>query len=99
MQTAGCKPRDSIITITFFDSCNGHQAKLLNASISGSGNFSLTAPFNTPRTIHQGDSILVHYAPKGSLSDSAALHLKFHLGWKDFDTAIALTGINLPNPE
>ena len=98
-QTAACKPRDSIITLTFFDSCNGHHAELSNASVSGSTHFSLTAPFNTPRTIHEGDSILIHYDPTASLSDSAALHLKFHLGWKDFDTAIELSGINLPSPQ
>ena len=98
-QTNACKSRDSVITITFFDSCNGHQAELVSAAISGKSNFSLIAPFNTPRTIHPNDSIVVHYDPLASLSDSATLHLRFHLGWKDFDTSIALSGINLPNPE
>jgi len=91
-QTDACKSKDSIITITFFDSCNGLQAKLVNASIVGTSNFSLVAPFNSPRTIHANDSIIVHYDPSASLSDSASLHLRFHLGWKNFDTEIQLVG-------
>jgi len=97
-QTDACKSKDSIITITFFDSCNGLQAKLVNASISSASNFSLLAPFNSPRTIHPNDSIIVHYDPSASLSDSASLHLRFHLGWEDFDTVIQLIGTASFNP-
>ncbi|MEP7235830.1 MAG: hypothetical protein ABI778_11105, partial [Ignavibacteriota bacterium] len=92
IHTLSCTPRDTVITFTFFDSCNGHQAKLVDASIPGSTNFSLPPPFNAPRTIHPNDSLIVHYDPSASLSDSGLLHLRFHLGWKDFDTTIRLIG-------
>ncbi|MDP4230889.1 MAG: T9SS type A sorting domain-containing protein [Bacteroidota bacterium] len=97
-QTDACKPKDSIITITFFDSCNGNQAKLLSAAISGPSDFSLPAPFSSPRALHSNDSILVRYDPGAKLPDSATLRLRFHLGWKDFDTVIQLRGSASANP-
>jgi hypothetical protein len=83
---------DSLITFTFFDSCNNIQAKLLSASISGSSNFSFSSASAIPRTIHPDDSLTISYNPVSSKPDTAALHLKFHLGWKDFDTTIQLFG-------
>ena len=97
LQTTDCKAKDSIITVSFFDSCNGIQAKLLDASIPGTSNFSLIAPFNTPRTLHPNDSIIIHYDPLALVSDSASLHLRFHLGWKDFDTVVQLIGFASSN--
>ncbi|MEP7235934.1 MAG: hypothetical protein ABI778_11625, partial [Ignavibacteriota bacterium] len=89
----GCNPSiDSVITFTFFDSCNGIQAKLVSASITGSNNFSFSSPSAIPRTIHPDDSLMVSYNPVSQASDTAALHLRFHLGWKDFDTTIQLFG-------
>ncbi|HYM20696.1 MAG TPA: T9SS type A sorting domain-containing protein [Candidatus Kapabacteria bacterium] len=88
---------DTAITVTFFDSCNGIQASLVNASISGSGNFSLISPSDKPRQIHPNDSILVHYTSGVSLSDTSTLHLRFHLGWKNFDTTLSLIASRTPH--
>ncbi len=88
----GCTTFDSAITFTFFDSCNNIQAKLVNASISGSNNFSLIAQSSNPRRIHPNDSVIISYNPNSTSPDTAQLHLRFHLGWKDFDTTIQLFG-------
>lgn len=99
LQTTTCHSQDSVITFTFFDSCNGIQAKLVSASLSGSNNFSLISPSNIPRTIHPNDSIIVRYQPSSLFSDNATLHLRFHLGWKDFDTVISLSASINPVPK
>jgi photosystem II stability/assembly factor-like uncharacterized protein len=89
----GCDSKfDSLITFTFFDSCNGIQATLVSASISGSNNFSFSSPSAIPRTIHPDDSLIISYNPASALPDTSQLHLRFHLGWKDFDTTIQLFG-------
>lgn len=88
---ASCDPRDTVIRFTYFDSCSGTQAKLVSASLFGSNNFSLLAPYNTPRTIHPDDSLIVHYTPT-TTQDTAKLHLRFHLGFIDVDTTIILLG-------
>ncbi len=87
-----CQTFDSLITLTFFDSCNGIQAKLASASISGSNSFSFSSPSAIPRAIHPNDSLIISYDPQTSQLDTAQLHLRFHLGWKDFDTTISLFG-------
>ena len=87
-----CQNFDTTFTLTFFDSCNGIQAKLLSASISGSNNFSFSSPSAIPRTIHPNDSLIISYDPVYFQPDTAQLHLRFHLGWKDFDTVISLFG-------
>ncbi|MEP7234956.1 MAG: T9SS type A sorting domain-containing protein [Ignavibacteriota bacterium] len=87
-----CQKFDTTIRMTFFDSCNGIQAKLVSASITGSNNFYFSSPSAIPRTIHPDDSLIVSYNPVSQARDTAALHLKFHLGWKDFDTTIQLFG-------
>ena len=87
-----CQKSDSTITFTFFDSCNGIQAKLISASIQGSNNFSFSSPLAIPRTIHPDDSLIISYNPQSPNPDTAQLHLRFHLGWKDFDTVISLFG-------
>ena len=88
----GCQKVDTFATFTFFDSCNGIQAKLVSASLQGSNNFSFSSPLAIPRTIHPDDSLIISYNPQTSKPDTAQLHLRFHLGWKDFDTVISLTG-------
>ncbi len=90
--TPGCKQFDTALTFTFFDSCNGIQAKLVSASIQGSNSFSFSSPSAIPRIIHPDDSLMISYNPQTAQRDTAALHLKFHLGWKDFDTTIQLFG-------
>lgn len=89
---SNCQNFDTSLTFTFFDSCNGIQAKLVSASISGSNNFSFTSPSAIPRIIHPNDSLIISYNPQGQIPDTAELHLRFHLGWKDFDTSISLFG-------
>jgi hypothetical protein len=88
----GCKRFDTLLTFTFFDSCNNIQAKLVSAQVIGSNNFSFSSASAIPRTIHPDDSLTISYNPVSSKPDTAALHLKFHLGWKDFDTTIQLFG-------
>jgi hypothetical protein len=88
----GCKQIDSAITFTFFDSCANTQAKLDTAFISGSANFSFSSPSVIPRRIHPGDSLVISYNPVSAKLDTAQLHLRFHLGWKDFDTVVQLFG-------
>jgi hypothetical protein len=87
-----CQKFDSLISFTFFDSCANTQAKLVSALISGSNNFSFSSPSVIPRTIHPNDSLIISYNPINSKPDTAQLHLRFHLGWKDFDTTIWLFG-------
>jgi len=88
----GCNQIDSSLTFTFFDSCNNIQAKLDTVFISGSANFSFSSPSAIPRTIHPNDSLIISYNPASTLPDTAQLHLRFHLGWKDFDTVVQLFG-------
>jgi len=83
---------DSILTFTFFDSCNNIQPKLDAVFMSGSANFSFSSPSAIPRTIHPNDSLIISYNPASSSPDTAQLHLRFHVGWKDFDTVISLFG-------
>jgi photosystem II stability/assembly factor-like uncharacterized protein len=89
-----CAVSDSVLTFSCYDSCSGTQAKLVSADLSGSPNYSLKAPFDSPRTIHTNDSIVIHYDPRISSSDNAVLHLKFQIGSQDFDTTINLLGAN-----
>ena len=88
----GCRQIDSAITFTFFDSCANTQAKLDTAFMSGSANFSFSSPSAIPRTIHPNDSLIISYNPSSIQPDTAQLHLRFHLGWKDFDTVVSLFG-------
>ncbi len=92
LSSPGCEQFDTAITFTFFDSCNGIQANFLSASIQGTPSFSFTSPSAIPRIIHSNDSLIISYHPQTSSPDTAALHLRFHLGWKDFDTVIQLFG-------
>ena len=87
-----CQTFDSLFSFTFFDSCANTQAKLVSASISGSNNFSFSSPSAIPRIIHPNDSLFISYNPQTSQPDTAQLHLRFHLGWKDFDSVISLFG-------
>ncbi|MEI8134960.1 MAG: hypothetical protein WCH46_07765 [bacterium] len=87
-----CENFDSALTFTFFDSCNNIQAKLLSAVMTGSPSFTFSSASAIPRTIHPEDSLVISYDPQSSLPDTAELHLRFHLGWKDFDTTIHLFG-------
>ncbi|HET9135744.1 MAG TPA: T9SS type A sorting domain-containing protein [Candidatus Kapabacteria bacterium] len=87
----GCKSIDSVITLTFFDSCSGIQADLKGISLLSDGKFSIVSGENI-RQLHKNDSIVVRYDPQVSGSDTAFLKLTFHLGFKDFDTTITLTG-------
>ncbi|MDP4221390.1 MAG: T9SS type A sorting domain-containing protein [Bacteroidota bacterium] len=94
-----CQNFDTVITFTFFDSCNNNQAKLVGASISGSPSFSFSSPSLIPRTIHPNDSLTVSYRPQSTGADTAQLHLRFHLGFKDFDTVIPLFGGGMATKE
>jgi hypothetical protein len=60
--------------------------------ISGSQNFSFFTASAIPYTIHPNDPLTISYDPQTLTPDIAQLHLKFHLGWKDFDTTISLLG-------
>ncbi len=85
-----CSSTSNILTFTLFDSCNGRQADLLSTSVSGSSSFAITSGDN-PRKIHPEDSITVSYKTSNS-RDTGLLHLKFKLGWKEFDTVVSLIG-------
>lgn len=90
MQTADCINIDTMITFTFFDSCNGRHAQLLEASVSGSPSFSLSGA--SPRIIHANDSLGIHYQWSTSPNDTGKINLRFKLGWKEFDTTVTLFG-------
>jgi hypothetical protein len=92
LKPLGCKSIDSVLTLTFFDSCNGIQADLKDISLLSDGKFSIISG-GTTRQLHENDSIVVRYDPQASGSDTAFLKLTFHLGFKDFDTTVLLTGL------
>ncbi|MBS1902684.1 MAG: T9SS type A sorting domain-containing protein [Bacteroidetes bacterium] len=83
---------DTAIEFTFFDPCNGDQATFVGATLSGSSAFSIVHPSDSVRTIHPSDSIVLRYHGTGVSEDSAALHLRLHLGFVDKDTTISLHG-------
>jgi hypothetical protein len=83
---------DTAIEFTFFDPCNGDQAILEAATLSGSSAFSIVHPSDSVRTIHPSDSIVLRYHGTGTSDDSAVLHLRLHLGFVDKDTTISLHG-------
>jgi hypothetical protein len=88
-----CRLIEDTLTFTFFDSCNGRQATLLDASVTGSSRFQpITGQI--PRTIQPDDTIRISYLPdtNSTSTDSALLHLRFTLGWKEFDTVVTVIG-------
>ena len=91
-----CNVVEDTLAFTLFDSCNGRQATLLEASVSGSNRFSVTSGA-VPRTIVPNDTVRIIYTPdpNSSATDNATLNLKLKLGWKVFDTIITLTGRNI----
>jgi hypothetical protein len=93
MSTNSCNVTDTLILFTMFDSCNGRQAQLVSASVSGSPRFSIISG-DDPRTIVIGDSLRVKFDPQiaNASNDSARLHLRFKLGWKEFDTVVTFIG-------
>ncbi len=91
-QLSGCGIKDTVLLMTFFDSCSDYQGKLIWATLDRTSNFSIQRPFDRARTLHSNDSLVIHYDPNLSLSDTAHLHLRFHLGFKDFDTTLLLVG-------
>jgi hypothetical protein len=87
-----CSDIFDTITFTLFDSCNGRQATLLDASLNGSTKFSLNSGL-VPRSIHPDDTLAIQYKPTSDLAeDTAIIQLRFKLGWKEFDTLITLIG-------
>jgi photosystem II stability/assembly factor-like uncharacterized protein len=91
-----CDVKEDTLIFTLFDSCNGRQAELLEASISGSNRFFVSGEA-IPRTITLDDTIRIIYTPdpNSSATENATLILKFKLSWKVFDTTITLTGRNI----
>jgi photosystem II stability/assembly factor-like uncharacterized protein len=86
-----CSSKEKLVTFTLFDSCNGKHAQLLDANITGSSDFSIISGASS-RIIKTDDSLVINYAPSDLTDDFAVIHLRFKLGWKIFDTTVALTG-------
>lgn len=93
MRSSSCTTTDTLIRFTMFDSCNGRQAQLVRASLSGSPRFSIVSG-DDPRTIVTEDSLRIKFDPQSVnvSNDSAQLHLRFKLAWKEFDTIVTVIG-------
>lgn len=92
MYPKNCNTVDTVIRFTLFDSCSGKQAKLLSTSITGSNRFSVVSG-GEARQIIPNDSLNVRFNPSTvDIVDTAHLHLRFKLGWKQFDTTITFIG-------
>jgi hypothetical protein len=86
-----CSDIYDTVTFTLFDSCNGRQAMLLEASNDTNSSFSINAG-TLPRTVQSNDTLIVRYRTDNSLNgDSDTVHLRFKLGWKIFDTVISVS--------
>jgi hypothetical protein len=87
---AYCRPLDSVIIFSLFDSCTNEQATLLAANISSISDFSVVNP--PLGVIHPNDSLIVRYQPQSAAPDTAYLLLRFQLGGVEHDTSILLIG-------
>lgn len=93
MQPINCSETDTLLRFTIFDSCNGRQALLMNASLSGSPRFSISSGGDSRRIV-TNDSLRIKFDPQAInvTNDTALLHLRFKLGWKEFDTIVTFIG-------
>ncbi len=89
---SACEPAVDSILLTFFDSCNNLGATLIEASVTGSPQFTLDAG-TIPRRIQTAEPVRIRFTPDmNSSGDTAHINLRLKLGWKTFDTTVAVIG-------